>query len=154
MRNIRILLIAALCSGVLASPAGSVVSRDGSTIIVAGSGTTGSSSAEIFAVKFGGFVFGTATVETQPGFVFVSEVKCIRVVGTRVLVGGVIVRAPTPVIGRTSLVVVEDGGFGRGGDRANFAFSFSGLDSCPEFTFPFPLFPLTSGDFVVVSSLH
>jgi hypothetical protein len=91
-------------------------------------------------------VRGRLRVESVPGSLFVSEVTCVRVVGERVLVGRTIVFSSNPAtIGHTSLVAVEDDG---GEDRAGFAFSNSGLDSCP--VFDLPMNALTVGNFVVV----
>jgi hypothetical protein len=91
-------------------------------------------------------VSGQLRVESAPGFPFVSDVTCVRVVGERVLVGGTIVLSSNPAtIGHTSLVAVEDDG---GEDRVGFAFSTSGLDSCP--VFDLPMHAVTMGNFVVV----
>lgn len=54
---------------------------------------------------------GWLRIESAPGFLFVSEVTCVRVVGERVLVGGTIVFSMNlAIIGHTSLLAVEDAG--------------------------------------------
>src|SRR5262245_39797315 len=124
MRTAIASLLAAGAAAVLASP----VSAGPGTTVVAGHGRLPSGlSATVGAVSTPFGVHGRVRVVTQPGFVFVSRVTCVKVVGSRVLVGGVIVRSSNPAtVGNTSLVAIEDGGSG-GTDRLGSAFSNSGL---------------------------
>jgi hypothetical protein len=143
MRPILITIFAVAAVLVGASP----VSAEADNVVVAGYGQLASGpSVGVNAVSTTQGVSGRLRVESAPGFLFVSEVTCVRVVGERVLVGGTIVSSTNPeTIGHTSLVAVEDDG---GDDRVGFAFSVSGLDGCP--VFDLPMNALTLGNLVVV----
>ena len=140
------LLVTACISGlVVASAAGQV---GNGVSVVAGSG--------------GGFVDQLVQVSAQSTpagvrghfslsgeFFHDMEARCIRTVGDRTIVGGVIVDSWNPVvIGRTSAVVVIDGGPGAN-DQMNLAFSISGLDACPSDVSTITLNPVTHGNYVV-----
>ena len=144
MRLGLVTVVAAAAAAIAAAP----VSAGSDVVVVAGYGQiAGGASARVVAVSTPAGVHGRLDVQSQPGFRFVSKVTCVRVVGDRVLVGGVIVRATNPAtIGNTSLVGVEDDA---AGDRVGLAFSNSGLDSCP--VFDLPLHELTRGGFVVIA---
>jgi hypothetical protein len=144
MRVTLVALVVATVAGVFAAP----VSAGADVVVVAGYGRLSSGdSVAVGAVSSPLGVRGSLRVETVPGFVFVSEVTCVRVVGERVLVGGRIVRSTNPVtIGNTSLVAVEDSGRD---DRLGIAFSNSGLDSCP--VFDLPMHPVEVGNLIVVA---
>jgi hypothetical protein len=144
----RITIASALAVAVAAALASSVSAGPNITA-VAGYGKLASGlSATVGAVSTPAGVHGRVRVVTQPGFVFVSRVTCVKFVGARVLVGGVIVRSSNPAtVGHTSLVAIENGGPG-GTDLLGSAFSTSGLDTCPVFAVP--MNPVTVGNFVVV----
>jgi hypothetical protein len=143
MRLMLVTILAAAAATVTAAP----VSAEAEIAVVAGYGRLASgASVGVKAVSTPLGVSGQLRVESAPGFLFVSEVTCVRVVGERVLVGGTIVSSSNPAtIGHTSLLAVEDNG---GEDRVGFAFSTSGLDSCP--VFDLSMHALAVGNFVVV----
>ena len=145
MYRVALLVVALVLVAATAAPA---AAQFGVTV-VAGQATSGSATVNVNAVQldFTGFVGGTLRVESAPGFVFVSRVTCIRALADRVLVGGVIVSAPTATVGHTSLVAIRDGGPGTA-DSMRIAFSITELDTCP--VFPLDLFPVSSGNFVVL----
>jgi hypothetical protein len=144
VRLVPATVVALAVAAVAASP----LSAAGDNVVVAGAGQLpGGASVAVAAVASAAGVSGHLRVESAPGFLFVSEVTCVRVVGERVLVGGTIVSSSNPAtIGNTSLLAVEDDGVA--GDRTNFAFSNSGLDACP--VFELPLHIVSVGNFVVV----
>jgi hypothetical protein len=144
MRRLALVLGVLALAGGAATPA--AATSDG--VVVVGHGSVeGGATATVAAFGLGDQARGLLRVESAPGFVFVSRVTCVRVVGARVLVGGVIVRSPTPAtLGHTSLVAIEDGGRG-GTDLLGIAFSNSGLDTCP--VFDLPMRPVTQGNFFV-----
>jgi hypothetical protein len=135
-------LVVAASAAVAAAP----VSAGADVVAVAGYSRLATGAAVgVGAVSTPSGVRGRLRVVSAPGFVFVSQVTCVRVVGERVLVGGRIVRSTNPAtIGHTSLVAVEDGGRD---DRVGFAFGTSGLDTCP--VFDLPLHDVVVGNLVV-----
>lgn len=148
MRRTLITLVFVVIGGAaLAAPVAAQIDRE-DIVVVAGHGTVGpTATVDVAAVQLNGQARGTLRIDNGPGFFFVSEVRCVRVVENAVLVGGVIVDAFNPsLIGHTSMIAVDDGGPG-GADNVGIAFSPSGLDSCPAF--PLPVSPVTSGNFVV-----
>ena len=147
MGRFSLLVLALVVGAVCAAP----VAAQQSVTIVAGHGSVaGGAEVTVGAFDVGAHVGGVLRVESAPGFVFVSRVSCVRVVEGRVLVGGVIVRSPSPAtLGHTSLVAIVDHGPGET-DSLGIAFSNSGLDACPVFALP--LHPLQSGNFVVAGS--
>jgi hypothetical protein len=147
MRRCSLLLLALVAGAISAAP----VSAQPTALVVAGHGSIASGPVvTVAAFDVAGRVGGVLRVDNGPGFLFVSRVTCVAVVEGRVLVGGVIVRSPTPeTLGNTSLVAIDDGGPG-GADSIGIAFSRTGLDSCP--VFGLPMHPVSSGNFVVVGS--
>jgi hypothetical protein len=149
MRRTLLTILLVVISGVaLAAPVAAQVKSE-SIVIVGGEGTVGSFTVNVLAFQFHRHApaFGLLGINNGPGFFTVSLVRCIRVLENTVLVGGVIVHAANPdLIGHTSMIAVEDVGPG-GADNLGIAFSPSGLDSCPVFSLP--MYPVTSGDFVV-----
>jgi hypothetical protein len=114
---------------------------------VLGSGRVGSFDISVAAFSTPGGPRGTVSVRTDPRVLHVSRVTCLRTVGDRVLVGGVIIHSSNPaVVGHTSLVAIRDGKAGAP-DAVGSAFSSSGLDTCPVFALG--LNPVTLGGFVV-----
>ena len=122
----------------------------GDRTVVAGHGRVSSSVVTVSANAAGSSVRGMTVIDNGPGFLFISDVRCVRVVGDTVLVGGVIVDSTNPItIGHTSLVAIQDGG-PAGDDRVGLVFSFSGLDTCPtEVLGIVPMRPLSHGNLVV-----
>jgi hypothetical protein len=137
-------LVVAVAVTALAAP----VSADTNIVVVAGFGKLASGASVAVAAASTPFgVHGQLRVESAPGSLFVSEVTCLKVDGARVLIGGVIVRSPSPAtLGQTSLVAVEEGAVAQP-DLVGFAFSNSGLDTCP--IIPLPMNPVSVGRFVV-----
>lgn len=147
MGRFSLLVLALVAAAIGATP----VAAQPSFTVVAGHGSVaGGAVVTVGAFDVRGQIGGLLRVESAPGFVFVSRVRCVRVVEGRVLVGGVIIRSPSPAtLGHTSLVAIVDQGPG-GTDSIGIAFSNSGLDACPVFALP--LHPLQSGNFVVTGS--
>ena len=115
-------------------------------VVVAGSGNGAGQHAQVAAHSTPAGTGGHFEISSGGQFNTV-EVRCIRVLADRTLVGGVIVKSWNPeVIGRTGLIAVSDGG-PAGTDEINVAFSISGMDQCPVFALP--LAPVVSGNFVV-----
>ena len=147
MRRSFALFILVLAALAAAAPASA---RPDLTFVV-GHGTlgTGPIVVSVSAFDFGGTVGGFLRSDNGGGFVFVSRVTCVRQVGERVLVGGVIIRSPSPAtLGHTSMIDLEENG--PAPDRLGIAFSSSGLDSCPDIE-P-PLHEVTMGNFFVFSA--
>ena len=147
MPRFKLLVLTLVAAAISAAP----VSAQPSAVVVAGHGSVnGGTVVTVGAFDANGLVGGVLRVDSGPGFLFVSRVTCVRVVDGTVLVGGVIIRSPTPAtLGNTSLVAIDDGG-PSGTDSIGIAFSNSGLDTCPVFALP--MHELTSGNFAVLGA--
>jgi hypothetical protein len=114
---------------------------------VLGAGRVGSLDVSVAVFSTPSGPRGTFSVRTDPRILHLSRVTCLRTVGDRVLVGGVIIHSSNPaVVGHTSLIAIRDGKAGAP-DAVGSAFSSSGLDACPVFAIG--LNPVTFGGFVV-----
>lgn len=147
MFRTSLLALAGIGSLIAASTAGGEVGT-GVTVVAGAGGARASVWVQVAAQSTPGGVAGRFSV-TGEGYFHDVEVRCIRTLSDRTIVGGVIVDSFNPVvIGHTSLVAVSDGGPG-GVDWMNVAFSSTVLDTCPLNASTIPLNPLVHGNFVV-----